>query len=93
MNIRRAAPLNCARVCFQTVLSSAVTFNSIPKLSTAQDIGELLLAESLRDDGLSQPAINRIFRRSQGMAGSVTLALLGAAGNPEVPFLSVLIHP
>jgi len=44
MNIRRAAPLNCARVCFQTVLSSAVTFNSIPKLSTPQDIGELFLA-------------------------------------------------
>jgi hypothetical protein len=47
MNIRRAAPLNCARVCFQTVLSSAVIFNSIPKLSTAQLIGESLLAESL----------------------------------------------
>ena len=48
MNIRRAAPLNCASVCFQTVFNSAVTVNSIPKLSTDQVIGELLLAESLR---------------------------------------------
>jgi len=47
MNIRRAAPLNCARVCFQTVLSSAVTFNSIPQLSITPELGELLLAESL----------------------------------------------
>jgi len=48
MNIRRAAPLNCAKVCFQTVLNSAVTFNSIPKLSTIHVIGALLVAESLR---------------------------------------------
>jgi hypothetical protein len=47
MNIRRAAPLNCAKVCFQTVLNSAVTFNSIPKLSTIHVIGALLVAESL----------------------------------------------
>jgi hypothetical protein len=47
LNNHRAAPLNCARVCFQTVLSSAVTCNSIPKLGMAQDIDEVLLAESL----------------------------------------------
>jgi hypothetical protein len=47
MNSHRAAPLNCAKVCFQTVLSSTVICNCIPKLSCTLHIGELLVAESL----------------------------------------------
>src|ERR1039458_1903372 len=72
MNIRRAAPLNCASVCFQTVFNSAVTVNSIPKLSTDQVIGELLLAESLEQVRLKCLAVHLLNALQLAEVASVT---------------------
>src|SRR5664279_3502961 len=90
MIIRRAAPLNCARVCFQTVLNSAVTFNSIPKLSTTQVIGELLVAESQNPSQWADAVVCNqglgVWKRGGDAGRGYGLGLFEALGDGQVQF-------